>query len=111
MRGTNKINGTSISGIDHLWQSVNDILTTPIGSRVMRRTYGSRLFELLDSPMNQESIIDIYAAVADALTCWEPRFKLKNIHLEKMNGNGHIELLLSGIYLPNGQHITNKVTL
>ena len=33
-------------------QSLQDIITTPIGSRVMRREYGSLIFELLDQPIN-----------------------------------------------------------
>ena len=33
----NRTTGTAISGLEHLRQSVGDILSTPIGSRVMRR--------------------------------------------------------------------------
>ena len=47
MTGMDRETGKSLSGIEHLRQSIRDILTTPIGSRVMRRDYGSRLFELL----------------------------------------------------------------
>ncbi|MBB2777202.1 UNVERIFIED_ORG: phage baseplate assembly protein W, partial [Comamonas terrigena] len=35
--------GRRISGIDHVRQSVADILTTPLGSRLERRNYGSLL--------------------------------------------------------------------
>lgn len=41
MRGMNSETGKTISGIEHLKQSIVDILTTPVGTRVMRRDYGS----------------------------------------------------------------------
>lgn len=59
--------GKPLEGIEHLKQSVRDILTTPIGSRVMRRDYGSRLFELIDNPTNPETVAEIIAASAEAL--------------------------------------------
>ena len=54
--------GKSISEIAHIKQSIANILTTPIGSRVMRRDYGSRLFEKIDRPTNGELIAEIYTA-------------------------------------------------
>ena len=71
--------GRLLSGIEHLQQSIADILCTLIGSRVMRRDYGSRLFELLDKPLNPSTILQWTAAVADALGRWDPRFKLQQV--------------------------------
>ena len=56
VQSMNNITGESIDGLAHLKQSVNDILTTPIGSRVMRRDYGCGLVELLDSPIDASLI-------------------------------------------------------
>ena len=53
MNGINAHTGQALSGIDHLRQSIRDILTTRIGTRVMRRDYGSRLPTLVDNPMTQ----------------------------------------------------------
>ncbi|MEX0633615.1 phage baseplate assembly protein V [Serratia ureilytica] len=50
--GMNRGNGRAIADLEHIRQSVSDILITPIGSRVMRRSYGSLLSELLDQPQN-----------------------------------------------------------
>ena len=47
MIGMARTSGAILTGDAHLAQSVADILTTPIGSRVMRREYGSLLFELV----------------------------------------------------------------
>ncbi len=77
--GLSADDGAEISGDAHLRQSIRDILTTPLGSRVMRRNYGSRIFQLLDSPMTQGLVADIVAASAEAIIEWEPRVTLKQV--------------------------------
>ncbi|WCR54407.1 MAG: hypothetical protein PG981_001429 [Wolbachia endosymbiont of Ctenocephalides orientis wCori] len=67
MRGMSAITGKELEGIDHLKQSIIDILTTPVNSRIMRRNYGSRLLELVDRPINRDFTLEVYAAVAEAL--------------------------------------------
>ena len=96
--------GKALAGIEHLKQSIVDILTTPIGSRVMRRDYGSRLFELVDSPINDDLKIELYAATAEALDRWEKRFKLEKVRLENVSGS-EVTLMLYGVYLPDGKQI------
>src|SRR6266576_4198802 len=98
MRGMNSETGKTISGIEHLKQSIVDILTTPIGTRVMRRNYGSRLFELIDHPIVPGFSQEVYAAVAEALEKWERRFKLKRVQIKEIK-EGKVTLNLEGIYL------------
>ena len=43
-QGMNRNTGLGISDTEHISQSMRDILLTPVGSRVMRREYGSLLF-------------------------------------------------------------------
>ncbi|WP_018694441.1 GPW/gp25 family protein [Algicola sagamiensis] len=95
--------GKPLAGIAHLRQSIVDILKTPRGSRVMRRNYGSRLFELVDAPINQETIVEIYASTAEALDTWEPRFQLQNIQVTRVI-SGRIEMDLMGLY--QEKHVT-----
>ncbi|MGD7246543.1 GPW/gp25 family protein, partial [Ralstonia pseudosolanacearum] len=52
MTGMNSSTGRAIADRPHLAQSIGDILTTPIGSRVMRRDYGSEVPDLIDQPLN-----------------------------------------------------------
>lgn len=105
MDGINAHDGTRLGGLEHLYQSLRDILTTPIGSRVMRRDYGSRLFDLIDAPTNRQTITDIYAATAEAIMRWEPRFSLSQVKIASAQP-GRVELVLIGAYLPDGQEIT-----
>ena len=95
-----------ISDRAHLEQSLVDILTTPKGSRVMNRDYGSRLFELIDSPITGE--IEFYVATAEAIEAQEPRFKLRRVKLA-LAGPGHVALTLVGDYLPSRELVTVTV--
>lgn len=105
MTGIDKTSGQALSGIEHLKQSIRDILLTPIGTRVMRRDYGSRLFDLVDAPMNSQTIIDIIAATAEALDKWEPRLVLERVVLNDANEAGWLNLTLYGKYRPDGKPI------
>jgi phage baseplate assembly protein W len=105
MNGTDATTGKRLAGLEHLRQSVRDILTTPIGSRVMRRDYGSQIFQLVDAPLNRSTIMDFYAAVADALKRWEPRLRLTSVTASQ-TAPGNVTINLVGEYLPNGQVVT-----
>lgn len=105
MKGIDKTTGKRLSGIEHLRQSIGDILSTPLGSRVMRRDYGSRLYELVDKPMNPQTLLEIYAAAAEALDRWEPR--LRAVRIQAVSAHpGQIELSVTGFYRPADQEIT-----
>ena len=93
--GMNGLTGESLDGLGHLTQSIRDILTTPLGSRVMRRDYGSLLPRLVDRPINDRTLVDVYAATADALYRWEPRFRLARVRVERATA-GRLELRLVG---------------
>lgn len=82
MSGLNKHTGQTVATLqDHVRQSIGDILTTPLGSRVMRRDYGSVIPDLIDQPLNSATILRVYAATAAAIMRWEPRFKISGIQL------------------------------
>lgn len=65
--GLSAATGRRLSDIDHIRQSVRDILATPVGSRVMRRDYGSLLPDLIDQPLNGATLMRAYAATVMAL--------------------------------------------
>lgn len=46
MPGMHTATGRALFGLAHIRQSITGILTTPIGSRLMRRRYGSEVTEL-----------------------------------------------------------------
>ena len=71
--GMNRTTGKVIDESEHISQSIKDILTTPIGTRVMRRPFGSLLFDLTDSPGTATGALRLVAAAADAIERWENR--------------------------------------
>ena len=98
-------NGANIPEINHLKQSISNILTTPIGSRVMRRDYGSNLFNKIDHPINGELIAQIYLDIVESLFIWESSFELDQVAVQNIQ-NGKITIDLEGSFLNSGQKIT-----
>lgn len=100
--GISRSQGKPLSDWDHVAQSIAVILTTPIGSRVMRRDFGSELFDLIDAKMTTRSILAIYGAAAVAIARWEPRFRLERAAVGDAAPDGRVSLLLAGTYFPRG---------
>jgi len=96
MKAISAQTGKPIDALQHLRQSVRDILMTPKGSRVMRRDYGSTLFELIDKPMNDSLMMQIFAATVEALRKWEPRFRISRVNTSSATMNGKLEITLTG---------------
>ena len=80
----------------HIAQSMADILTTPLGSRVMRRDYGSLVPELLDHPNNELTRLRVYSAAASALAKWEPRVHVSAMSLLHGEAPGQCVLQVRG---------------
>ena len=78
-------------------QSVSDILTTPIGSRVLVRDYGSDLFSLVDNPRDDLTRLQIIAASATALARWETRLKVTRVLVSFPDGDSGCVLDIEGI--------------
>ncbi|MBE0367662.1 GPW/gp25 family protein [Pseudoalteromonas sp. MMG013] len=104
MLGMNAKTGKPLAGVEHLKQSIHDIVTTPIGSRVMRRDYGCGLFDLLDSPYSTSMVGDITLVVSNALEKWEPRFELESVAVQP-TGDGKLSIDISGLYLISGEPV------
>lgn len=105
MSGTNATTGKALDGIDHLSQSISDILGTRKGTRVMRRSYGGDLPALVDNPMNGETLLRIYAATVQALLDWEPRIILTKV-TSASAAPGAVTLDLYGVYTPTGEQVS-----
>ncbi|AAY91290.1 phage baseplate protein [Pseudomonas protegens] len=100
MIGMDRRTGQPLSGIEHVRQSIEDILTTPQGSRRMRPEYGSNLRRYVDLPVTGGWKSAVQAEVARALLRWEPRLKLERVRVVAVVG-GQISFELVGQYLGN----------
>lgn len=74
--GLNATTGRRLTGLAHIEQSIRDILATPVGTRVMRRDYGSHIPDLIDQPMNGATLLRLSAAAFVAVRRWEPRVRV-----------------------------------
>lgn len=92
--GTNRDDGTRLAFDEHIAQSLRDIATTPIGSRIQRRDYGSYLFALIDSAMNPAGRLRLTAAFVDAACKWEPRITITDAQL-RATADGKVTLTYS----------------
>ncbi len=101
--GMSRETGKPISDEDHLRQSIRDILTTRIGTRVMLRDYGSNIPEMVDRPLNRATIAALRADMIDALNKWEPRAHIDQITIKEVSSGGKICFDVFLTYLPNGQ--------
>jgi phage baseplate assembly protein W len=99
MSGMNRNTGAALASTTdaHLEQSVADILTTPVGTRVARRDYGSLLPELIDQPFGPTTALKLYAAAVTALSHWEPRLSIRRVRLLAGATPGKASLTIEGI--------------
>ncbi|BCJ07136.1 hypothetical protein PRtIB026_A31320 [Pseudomonas sp. RtIB026] len=98
MIGMDRRTGQPVAGLGHLRQSIEDILTTTVGSRRMRPEYGCQLRRYVDLPVNEGWKSAVQAEVARALGRWEPRLRLERVRVLAVI-DGKIDLQLTGTYL------------
>jgi uncharacterized protein len=113
--GLSRTDGQVLVGWPHVAQSITTIVTTELGERVQRRDFGARVPGLIDRPQNEETILDFFITIAEAL---EPRFVEGSIYGEPrfilvavtadMSTPGYISLGLTGDYLPDGHRQTTR---
>ena len=101
MIGIDRHTGAALSGVEHLRQSIADILTTPVGSQRMRPSYDCQVRRFVDMPINAGWKSAVQAEVAHALNLWEPRFKLQSVRVTAVL-EGVITFELKGLYRGEG---------
>ena len=84
-------------------QAIEAILTTALGQRVMRPTFGCRLHELVFAPNNSQTHARARRYVEEALGMWEPRIKVQAIHV-KVDNNDNGRLLIEISYKIKATH-------
>ncbi|APF10692.1 baseplate assembly protein [Salmonella enterica] len=109
-QGMNRNTGLGISDTEHISQSMRDILLTPVGSRVMRREYGSLLSALIDMPQNPALRLQIMVACYSAIQKWEPRIRLTAISFETGDA-GEMYVDITGMRTDTGASVSTTVSL
>lgn len=107
----NRETGAAIGTLDHIAQSMTDILTTRIGTRVMRREYGSLLPELVDHPFNDVTRLRTYSGAVMALMRWETRVILSRVQFLGANLQGQSVLDVEGSVVDSNEPFSLSLPL
>ncbi len=94
--------------VAHIKQSIADILLTAKGSRIMRRTYGSNLYQLIDRPISAALLLQLSTACVMAITQWENRIKVDSfsINIESIS-----PLRITGVLKATLKRNNTKITM
>ncbi|MBT2339459.1 MULTISPECIES: GPW/gp25 family protein [Pseudomonas] len=107
----NRHTGSAIDTVGSIAQSMTDVLTTRLGTRVMRREYGSLLPELVDHPFNDIIRLQVYAATVMALMRWEPRIHLSRVQFLGATLQGQSSLDIEGSIVDSNAPLSLSVPL
>ena len=100
--GISRHTGRPVHGWEHVVLCLEAILTTPFGSRVMRRWIGSLVPAMLGENLVPETLLKFFTALYAALV-FEPRFNLEQVHILSSVDDlraGRLRLELLGQYRP-----------
>ncbi|MBF7687741.1 GPW/gp25 family protein [Acinetobacter rathckeae] len=96
--------------IDRIKQSIQEILSTPKGSRIMRRQFGSDIPNLIDQPLNDILILRIYSAIYTPLLLWEDRISIESIAVTQLT-KGTIDISLEAVHMSSNQNLNLNIPL
>lgn len=92
----NKHTGQLLNEYEHIRQSITDILLTQKGTRLMRREYGSDLFNFIDRPTSRAVMLQLAVAAVMAIDEWEPRVRVKQAEMRTHERQvNRVELVLT----------------
>ena len=103
--GMSRSDGRTLTDAEHISQSLADILRTPVGSRVMRREYGSLLSSMIDQPQTPALELQIKVACYFAVLKWEPRITLSTVTTERQF-DGRMVVSLTGEIASTGETLS-----
>jgi uncharacterized protein len=70
------------SGPDDVEGAIRVVLSTAPGERLMRPTFGCRIWELLFEPINANTLGRMSHAVREAVAEWEPRVEVEEVDVQ-----------------------------
>ena len=100
MPGMDRRTGRMLDDMDHIAQSIETIMTTRIGERVMREWFGTPPNAILGQAMTQPEIMRWWTIIYAAITMFEPRFIPRGLTIEKAERTGKLQMVMQGEYRP-----------
>ena len=100
MAGINANDGTVLNPVDHVFQSIEKILTTPIGTRVKREWFGNPALRLIGERMTPQTILRWYVIVWALIELFEPRFRVRRFVVNDAQRTGLLDFTMEGDVRP-----------
>lgn len=100
--GIDRETGRLLTGWEHCAQSIGVVIATRVGTRVMRRAFGSDVRSMQDRNADARTMMLTFVALAKALREWEPGFRLTRVAAERVGADGVAEFTIAGLFYPNG---------
>ena len=101
-------NGSMLSEAEHIQQSLEDISTTPIGTRIMRREYGTQLADLIDQPISEALYLKIYSTLYLAYLRWEDRIEISQMQVAELK-HGRLILDITGFLKSTAKQVNLSI--
>jgi hypothetical protein len=79
-----------VSGAEDIAQSIQIVLGTAPGERVMRPEFGCRAYELVFEPYDTATEALLIYFIEEALARWEPRIRIKKVEVEANRDEGRV---------------------
>lgn len=98
--GLDRLTGGTITGWDHVVQSIEDFFTTSFGERIMREWYGTFVPNLLGKNLSTREVTPFFAAVTSAILTWEPRYRVTQVIILDVTRQGELTYQMIGQYRP-----------
>lgn len=105
------VHGHMLDRAAHIQQSITNILRTPKGSLVGQRQYGSQVHQFIDRGLDAVTRMQLFAAVASALSEWEPRYRLQQVDVVPQAAAAGFHLRLTGQMQHQAHSTAIEVTL
>ena len=103
--GLNARTGGTITGWSHVLQSVENILTTRFGARIMREYYGSFFPPMLGrANISRQEAPLVMSAIATAIMQWEPRIHITSISMDSAGRDGSLGVVIDAEYRPRATY-------
>ena len=93
--------GGTITGWEHVLQSLRDVFLTAFGDRWHRESYGSLVPQALGRNITRQEMLPVMASITAAVEQFEPRFLVVEVVLDGGEARaGRLGVVLRGFYRP-----------
>lgn len=100
MAGIDAVTGKTLDGFEHVQQSLEKILSTRPGARVMREWVGNPGLRLLGENATEDTVLLWFNTIYMLITLFEPRFRIIQFDVNDIDRLGFADFTMVGEFRP-----------